>query len=75
METKTSQAFKLLDSGNLNKALSIFKTFKIGLTEEERRAIQITQECEAGKSNFYSSLGIDINQEKSKALNAINNLR
>lgn len=73
--TKTAEAFTLLDKGEFKKALSLFKTFKLGLTKEERRAIQITYESEAGKSGFYSALGIDLISEKNAALSAIEKLR
>ena len=70
METKTSKATFLLRAGNLKEALSIFRTFRIGFTKEERRALQIASESLSGNSLFYQQLGIDTNKEieKSKSI-------
>lgn len=70
METKTSKATSLLRVGNLKEALSIFRTFRIGFTKEERRTLQIASESLSGNSLFYQQLGIDTAKEieKSKSL-------
>ncbi|WP_298546691.1 hypothetical protein [uncultured Parabacteroides sp.] len=70
METKTSKATFLLRAGNLKEALSIFRTFRIGFTKEERRTLQIACESLSGNSLFYQRLGIDTNKEieKSKSI-------
>ena len=70
METKTNKATSLLRSGNLKEALSIFRTFRIGFTKEERRTLQIASESLSGNSLFYQQLGIDTDNEieKSKAI-------
>ncbi|MDC7140136.1 hypothetical protein [Bacteroides finegoldii] len=70
METKTSKATFLLRAGNLKEALSIFRTFRIGFTKEERRTLQIASESLSGNSLFYQQLGIDTNKEieKSKSI-------
>ena len=41
METKTNKARTLLNSGDIVGAMQIVKTFKIGVTKEERRTLQI----------------------------------
>lgn len=60
-ETKTSQAVELFKSGRLKQALAIFKTFKIGFSDEEKRNISIAYESLCGSSKFYQSLGINVN--------------
>lgn len=70
METKTNKATSLLRSGNLKEALSIFRTFRIGFTKEERRTLQIASESLSGNASFYQQLGIDTATEieKSKSI-------
>lgn len=70
METKTSQAVVLFQSGRLKEALSIFRTFRVGFTKEERRTLQIASESLLGNSGFYQQIGIDTVREieKSKEL-------
>lgn len=70
METKTSKAISMLRSGCLKEALSIFRTFRIGFTEDERRTLQIASESLSGNGRFYQQIGIDTNSEieKSKSL-------
>lgn len=70
METKTNRATSLLRAGNLKEALSIFRTFRIGFTKEERRTLQIASESLSGNSLFYQQLGIDTDKEieKSKSI-------
>lgn len=67
METKTSRATSLLRTGNLKEALSIFRTFRIGFTKEERRTLQIASESLSGNSSFYQQLGIDTDKEIEKS--------
>lgn len=67
METKTSKAISLLRIGCLKEALSIFRTFRIGFTKEERRTLQIASENLSGNSLFYQQLGIDTNSEIEKS--------
>ena len=70
METKTNKAVLLFRSGQLKEALSIFRTFKVGFTEDERRTLQIASEAISGNSSFYRQLGIDTDKaiEKSKSI-------
>lgn len=67
METKTSKAISLLCTGDLKGALSIFRTFRIGFTKDERRTLQIASESLSGNSSFYRQLGIDTNNEIEKS--------
>lgn len=71
MKTKTEKAKKLFSSGAITEALRIFKTFKIGFTQEEKRTLEIAYECMAGSEAFYQSLGINTQQEKQQALSII----
>lgn len=66
MKTKTEKAKKLFSSGEITEALRIFKTFKIGFTQKEKRILEIAYECMTGNEKFYTSLGIDIEQVKKK---------
>lgn len=67
METKTSKAINLLQSGCLKEALAIFSTFRIGFTKEERRTLEIASECLSGNEAFYRQLGIDTDAEIEKS--------
>ena len=57
METKTSKALALWRGGQKIKALSIFKTFKIGFTKEEQDIITIAHEMSTVGELFYKQLG------------------
>ena len=59
MRTKTEKAVKLFKSGCLKEALAIFRTFRIGFTNEERRTLQIASESLTGNSRFYQQIGIE----------------
>lgn len=60
---KTEKAKILLRTGELQKALSIIKTFRFGFSKEEKRSIQIAYESLSGHEQFYRSLGIDTDKE------------
>jgi len=62
MITKTSKAVQLWREGKKQQALSIFKTFKLGLTKEEQNTLRIASEMEAGLSNIYQALGYQKDQ-------------
>ena len=63
MEMKTGKVRSLLKAGELLKALSIIKTFRLGFTKEEKRSIQIAYESLNGHEQFYQLLGIDTEKE------------
>lgn len=71
METKTAQALSLFSSDDLAGALKIFKTFRIGLTADERRILQIAQESLTGKESFYQSLQLNTEAIKQEAIQII----
>lgn len=73
MITKTETAVKLWRSGQELKALAIFKTFRIGLNSDERRALQIAHESQTGKAPFYQSIGIDTAAVIAQANQIVNN--
>lgn len=68
MRTKTAKAIQLMQDGETAKALSIFKTFKIGFDKEERRIIQIASESMNGFGKFYIKLGYDVEKFQAKAI-------
>ena len=59
METKTHKAVTLYTSGKHIAALKMFSKFKIGISIEESRILQIAYESLTGKESFYRSLQID----------------
>lgn len=71
MDTKTSQAVSLFTSGNTVEALKIFKSFKIGFTNEERRIVAIAHESLTGHEEFYKSIQVDTATIKAKAIQII----
>jgi len=66
--TKTEIAKKHFLEGDLKSCLRYFKTFKLGISREDKRAIEIAFECLAGKTCFYQSLGIDTSSMVEKAV-------
>ncbi len=71
VETKTQKACSLLRRGDVKEALKIFRTFRLGWSKDEKRKIDIACECLCGKSDFYSSLGIDCRQAVDEAVNVL----
>lgn len=67
METKTSKAISLFRSGLMKEALAIFRTFRNGFTQEERRTLQIASETLIGNGRFYQQLGINTEKEIEKS--------
>lgn len=58
--TKTAKAKAYLQSGDIKSCLRILKTFKVGISKDEKRSIEIGYECLSGKDNFYRQIGIDV---------------
>ena len=67
---KTEQAMFLYKSGDLRKALGIVKGFRLGLSKEDKRTVQIAYEVLQGHGGFYSQIGINTQDvvEKAKAV-------
>ena len=59
---KTELARKLFEAGDFLGALRICRNFRLGLTSDERRTMQIAFESLTGNDAFYSSIGIDTKQ-------------
>ena len=70
---KTDKAIGLLREGMLKEALAIFKMFRIGITKEEHRTIEIAHESLAGNASFYEDIGIDTRAYIRKAEEIIRN--
>ena len=65
--TKTDEAVELLRAGDYSKALSIFRTFRIGFTKDQIRTMEIASETLSGNGRLYEQLGIDTKLEIEKA--------
>ena len=72
MITKTARAIQLMREGNIAKALSIFKTFKMSFNKDEQKTIQIASETMNGMAKFYISLGYNVKQFQTEAIEIIN---
>ena len=70
--TKTAQALQRYKAGDLKGALSIFTTFRMEFSKDEKRAIQIANETLSGHGRFYESLGINTCKMIESAKLAIN---
>ena len=70
MESKTSIARGLFECGDYVAALRICRGFRLGISKEDRRIMQIAYESLTGNASFYQSLGIDTAQaiEQSKLI-------
>lgn len=67
MIRKTDKALRMFRSGDFRGAFSLFSTFREGFTREETRTLQIASESLGGHAEFYRSLGVDTDEEVSKA--------
>ena len=72
--TKTEQAINLWEEGKKKEALRIFKSFRIGITRDDRCSLSIAYECLSGKEDFYSQLGKDISAIKLQAAEIVEKL-
>ncbi len=72
MDTKTQQALDFYKNGDLKKSLSIFKTFKMGFTKDEKNTLSTAYEILTGKESFYKQLGIDTVKELKIAKDILN---
>lgn len=68
VETKTQKACSFLKRGEVKEALKIFRSFRQGWSKDEKRLVDIACECLCGKSEFYSSIGIDCSQVVDEAV-------
>ncbi len=72
MKPQTATALHLMRDGKVKEALSIFRTFRIGFSKDERRIIQIASEAMNGMAKFYTGLGYDVEQFKTEAIDIVN---
>ncbi len=71
METKTSKLKSHFSLGRTKDAYAILKTFKMGLTKDDKRVIEIAYECLTGKESFYKQLGLDTCAIQKKAYDVL----
>jgi len=72
-KTKTEIAVEYFKSYQYKKSFSIFAKFRLSLTKKEQRSIQIANETfiDKSKQNFYTSIGVDWQEEIKNALEII----
>lgn len=61
MENKTEAVKRLVSEGNLKKALSIAKSFRLGVTKDQQSKMTRAYECMV-HPDFYRSIGTDIQE-------------
>jgi len=71
--TKRQHAIELFLNNDFKAALAIFKTFKIQVSKEEKRCLELAYAGLTGQSDFYSSIGVDTELELEKAKTIIKN--
>lgn len=57
MERKSDMVRRLVSEGDYRKALSIVKSFRLGITKEQHNSMILAYECMI-HPNFYTSIGI-----------------
>ncbi len=67
MPTKTKIALEHFRAGRLQEALSLFSTFRMGFSCEERAVITRAHEIVSGNADFYAQLGMNTTQIVSDA--------
>lgn len=67
MKTKTEQIKNAIIIDEWAVAFSIAKNFFAGFTKDEKKSIDIAHESKTMNSNFYESIGVDINREVNNA--------
>ena len=72
LETKTQKAIYLVKCGDWKQALSIFRTFRIGFTTEDKRLVQIASDVLNGHGQFYKNLGLDVEKVVSDCKDFLN---
>lgn len=71
MIKKTDKAVEYFKNGYLKEALNMFKTFRIGFNENEKRTIEIASDCLNGCSMFYQQIGFNVDNEIAKSIKII----
>lgn len=70
MPTKVEMVKQYINNDEIRKALALAKTFKIGLTREERGILARGYECMTHRQ-FYVQLGMDPEKEIEKAIKVL----
>lgn len=71
--SKSEKAKRFFLTGDLKRALAIYKNFRYDFNEDEKHSIQIAYESLTGKAPFYRSIGIDTDLMITKSVLAISN--
>jgi len=59
---KTDIVREAVASGNMKKALSIAKGFRMGITKEQHDDMTRAHECMGTSAEFYRSIGFDVDE-------------
>lgn len=70
MMKKSEQVREYVKQENYKKALQIAKSFRLGITEEQRSDMTRAYECMTNE-RFYRSLGVDIHATIQKGINVV----
>lgn len=62
MEKKSDIVRRLVGEGNYQKALSIAKSFKLGITKDQHNAMLRAYECMV-HPDFYKSIGANLGED------------
>jgi hypothetical protein len=70
MQSKTDKLLQMLRSGDDRGALRLAKTFRLGLTDDQRAAIKRAHECYEN-GHFYAQLGRDPGALRARGLEVL----
>ena len=71
IKTKIDTLLYYMSNGDRENSIKLVSTFNKGVTKSEMEIIQVASECYKGNENFYSALGYNIEQYKTKAWDII----
>lgn len=71
MKSQTQKARELLNAGKFKECLKIMKTFKLGLTKDQKAHIARAYEMMTGRESFYTSMGFSLQTETTLARQAV----
>ena len=67
---KTDLVREAVAAGNMKKALSIAKDFRLGISKEQRSLMARAYECMVHPA-FYTSIGIDLSQAIQEGISVV----
>jgi hypothetical protein len=73
VKTKTSIAVDLFKSGDFRGSLRYFKSFRIGLTRNDRDVLIMAHEILSGSGDLYRQIGHDVDRITQDAKEIIKN--